>query len=274
MHRFARAGLAIVAAMTLGFITISSASGSAPHDPPQPGVAAPSPDQLGAQSVAANLQTLYVPIAPCRIVDTRAGSGGHGTPIGASTRTYYVGGTQMFVPQGGKSGGCGIPVGATAIAATITAVNPHHGGFIRAWPNGANEPTATLLNYATSSIGTGATVPIKSSAALALKVRNYSGPTDLVIDVAGYYIPQIYGTFTATGSLYNGSGRLVAYSHSMTGYYALRADRDLSSCTPVVSSYYFSNIVSAYTEGNLVHVQLTTAADVAINGDFQVHVNC
>lgn len=274
MNRIARIGVAIAAAVTLGVIGVSSASGTAPQDPPAPGPAIPTPDQLGAQSQTPNLENLYVSIVPCRIVDTRVGTGTDGTPISGLVRTYYVGGTQMFVPQGGKSGGCGIPVGAVAIAATITAVSPQHGGYIRAWPNGVTEPNATLLNYAGSSIGTGATVPISSTSAQALKVHNYGGPTNLVIDVAGYYIPQIYGTFTSDGDLYNGTGRLTGYAHGSTGYYTLRADRDLTGCTPVFSGYYFTYILTGYTSGQFVYIEMTDSASTAADYYFQVHVNC
>src|SRR6478735_2984629 len=111
-------------------------------------------------------------ITPCRIVDTREGTGTGHTPIGnLQTRTYFVGGTFGFAPQGGKPGGCGIPVGATAIATTFIAVNPTNKGGLRAWPNGQPEPTANVLNYGTFTMTGNPTTTINPSTAYSLKVR-------------------------------------------------------------------------------------------------------
>src|SRR5258708_40354403 len=51
---------------------------------------------------------VYLPIAPCRIVDTRLPIP---NPLLANTpRTFHVvGSANDFVGQGGESGGCGIP---------------------------------------------------------------------------------------------------------------------------------------------------------------------
>src|SRR5258708_27302084 len=51
---------------------------------------------------------VYLPIAPCRIVDTRLPSP---NPLLANTtRTFHVvGSANDFVGQGGKAGGCGLP---------------------------------------------------------------------------------------------------------------------------------------------------------------------
>ena len=56
-------------------------------------------------------ETLFVPIAPCRIIDTR--SGGGKIPSG-STRNFVVSGMTGFGGQGGTAGGCGIPTDAIA----------------------------------------------------------------------------------------------------------------------------------------------------------------
>ena len=79
-------------------------------------------------------ESRYVAVTPCRIIDTRNGAGVNNTPFSAlQTRTFSVGGTTGFTAQGGKSGGCGIPVGAVGVAATLTAAEPNpdssNGGF-------------------------------------------------------------------------------------------------------------------------------------------------
>jgi hypothetical protein len=150
--------------------------------------ARPTEDVAPAKQAAAPAR--YVAITPCRIVDTRYGTGTNGTPFSTlQTRTYYVGGTVGFAPQGGTSGGCGIPVGATALAATFLVVGPSGGGRVHAWPNGQAEPNATTYYYGSHTGSSGTTVSINAASAYALKVRNYSATTDLVIDVTGYYAP-------------------------------------------------------------------------------------
>ena len=57
-----------------------------------------------------HVDSTFVPIAPCRIVDTLLAGGALGNGV---TRTFYVGGTTNFTAQGGKPGGCGIPINAT-----------------------------------------------------------------------------------------------------------------------------------------------------------------
>ncbi len=281
MNRWTKVGLGTLLALALagpGVAAASSTTSAAAQPmaatqaaPPPP----PDPDALGAQSAAGNQGAVYVSVAPCRIVDTRSGTGTNGTPFSSlATRTYYVGGTFGFAPQGGHSGGCGIPVGATAITATLTAVNPSHSGYLRAWPNGQSEPTATLVNYGTFSTGSGATVPINQSSAYALKVRNYGGPTDVVIDVTGYYAKQIYGSFDNTGAVYNGNGTLAYYSHSSTGYYVLHANRDLTGCTPIASAYYSGYIATPSVSGEYVYVYLNNPYAGAVDYYFHVAVFC
>ncbi|MCA9134980.1 MAG: cadherin-like domain-containing protein, partial [Planctomycetales bacterium] len=88
---------------------------------------------------------VYVPITPCRIVDTRIVGG----PLGnREIRDYAVSGSgNAFAQQGGQADGCGIPEGALAVEASVTAVSPADSGFFRAWPSGTSMPNATFMNF-------------------------------------------------------------------------------------------------------------------------------
>ena len=143
---------------------------------------------------------VFVPTVPCRIVDTRNAVG---SLAPGATRSWKVrGGGGGFGPQGGSSGGCGIPSGATAVEATVSAVTPSGDGFFRAWPTGEAAPQATFLNYSNGrgisntgaiSIGAGPTE---------LTVRNFSGRAHYVVDVQGYFIDPADVPVGETGSLY------------------------------------------------------------------------
>jgi hypothetical protein len=256
---------------------ISASAGSLPSRAPNAGVAA-------AAAVAPTFQpsseAVYVPITPCRIVDTRSGTGTNGTPItNAQTRTYYVAGTFGFAPQGGKSGGCGILPGAVSIAAVVTGVQPSHGGYIRAWPNGQAEPTATILNYGTISTGTGATVSINPNSTYSLKLRNYGGPTDVVVDVTGYYAKQLGGFISPSGGTYAGSSRIVSSTRiTDPGVYEVKFDRDVRYCSAVASAYYYNYYASTDPYGaasaDTVRVRLFSSAGAAVNGYFAITINC
>ncbi|MTD15926.1 hypothetical protein GIS00_18485 [Nakamurella sp. YIM 132087] len=275
----ALAATTAAACITLGtMVGPGSAAGSAP--PPE---AAASPaavvaaakgepvrDQGGTQATPPNLENLYVPVEPCRVVDTRSGS-----PFGSgTTRAYYVAGTFGFAPQGGKSGGCGIPTGAKAVTATITAVDPSSVGFIRAWATGGTEPSATLLSYGTFSMGTGATVPIRPGAAQHLTVKNYAGPTDVVIDVTGYYIPQMEAYILYNGTISDQSGRLLSSTRTAAGTYTLQWDRDVTYCSVQATADYSAKYATAYTSGTYTYVYTFDSAGAPTDYYFNINVNC
>ena len=205
------------------------------------------------------LEGVYDPITPCRIVDTLLGGG---SLHNGQSRAFYVGGTANFAPQGGKSGGCGIPVGALAITATVTAVDPGGHGYLRAYPNGSSEPNATILSYAAvGSTGTGTTVAINKTSAQSLKITNHGGPVDLIIDVTGYYAQQIEGMISPAGGVYSGSSRILSATHDAAGVYTVALDTDVSYCTPTATGWSGSTYVYATAnvlDGTHVHVYVWT----------------
>ncbi len=135
-------------------------------------------------------RSVYVPITPCRVVDTRSQGGRFGPNV---QRAYRITGTgAQFAAQGGKVGGCGIPAGATAVEATATAVAPSAAnGFLRAGPSDRVLPNATFLNYTAGHgvTNTGA-IPLGTGSTTQLAMRNYGGTSDYVIDLQGYFVAE------------------------------------------------------------------------------------
>jgi hypothetical protein len=138
--------------------------------------------------------SVYVPISPCRAVDTRTGA-----PMGPNaTRSFQLGGPGSLAGQGGRSGGCGVPADATAVEASVTAVGPKGTGYLRAWPTGQSAPNATFVNYSRNQGTTNTGALAIAGAPLGVTVRNVSATTDVVIDVQGYFADPD----TVDGSLY------------------------------------------------------------------------
>lgn len=127
---------------------------------------------FGGASAVAGTPSNFVPVSPCRLLDTRDAS-----PIEA-------GGTLDVAVTGDL---CGVPVEATAAALVVTAVEPDDLGFVTVWPAGAQQPDTSVLNHRGGQViansqlvqlGDGGAVSLYSLAA-----------TDVVVDVMGYFLP-------------------------------------------------------------------------------------
>ena len=102
----------------------------------EPTIHEPVPNSLGD-----NFRDLvYTPVAPCRIVDTRAGGG---ALAGGAVRLFEVDSSDLTA--GGSSTGCGIPLGvAQAVEMTIIAVLPAGSGYLTAWGHSPQRAFSTI----------------------------------------------------------------------------------------------------------------------------------
>jgi hypothetical protein len=183
-----------------------------------------------AAPIDTSTETKFTAITPCRIVDTRSAGGALQTGV---TRSFHVAGTVGFPGQGGNNGGCGIPSAATAVAATVVAVNEAGPGFLVTWPTGGVQPFASFMNYANSNlVSSGVTMTINGSVNIVAGVSN----TDMVLDVSGYYIKPLFAHVAANASIIKGSrttGALLVSGDP--GQYEVDFDRDVSQCAYAVS---------------------------------------
>jgi hypothetical protein len=136
---------------------------------------------VGAATTGA--ASVFVPITPCRLIDTRPAPDNVGTrttPIGSGdTATFQVTGT---------NGNCVIPATATGIATNATAVNPSASSYITIFPADASpRPTASNLNLVAGAAPTPNQVTVGLSATGAISAYNNGGTVDLVLDIVGYY---------------------------------------------------------------------------------------
>jgi hypothetical protein len=121
----------------------------------------------------------FYPLAPCRVADTRGGmSGEFGPPIiaGGSSRDFHI-----------PLGGCGAPATAQAYSLNMTAVPPGALGYLTTWPTGQSQPFVSTLNsWKGQVVANAAIVPAGASGAVSVYVSN---PSDVVIDINGYFAP-------------------------------------------------------------------------------------
>ncbi len=137
-----------------------------------------------------SVPSAFVPIVPCRLVDTRPAPdnvGKRATPLGAAeSATFAVWGT---------NGDCTIPNTATGVAMNVTAVNPTSASYITVFPADANpRPTASNLNVVAGGAPTPNQVTVGLSAGGAISAYNNGGTLNLLVDIVGFYQPATSGS--------------------------------------------------------------------------------
>ncbi len=137
--------------------------------------------QTGAPPVGLH----FVPVKPCRVVDTRSANGPFGGPaLAAGTARSFA------IPQSN----CGIPDTATAYSLNVTVI-PHGGrlGYLTLWPTGQPQPVASTLNsWRGFVLANAAIVQAGTNGAVSAYVTDNS---DIILDINGYF-----DTSSGTGS--------------------------------------------------------------------------
>ncbi len=293
MKHPSRIGIA-AAAILVSVTCFAMSSEAAPTSPRAHGTtAAPAmssaPDPAAALRAAAApirpaaQETLLVPITACRLIDTRKAGG---ALAGGRERSFLASSTDLS-RQGGRSGGCGIPSTATALDVSFQATAETGTGFAIETPYGVAFPNASLLHYVKGqTVGTGATFPITSGGGTAFSLRINAHHAQLIVDVVGYYAPQIEGliysgTATQAAEVYQGTPRMLSAARVGVGTVLVTLDRDVSNCTPTTTGYFGPNFYSGAVGflGDQVEVFLwrldpTTGAQTPVDGFAYLHVAC
>jgi YVTN family beta-propeller protein len=119
----------------------------------------------------------FVPVPPCRVVDTRQPQGPYGGPYlsGGTSRNFAI-----------SLGGCNIPTAAAAYSLNVTVV-PHTGslGYLTIWPTAEPQPVVSTLNSPDGRVkANAAIVPAGASGAVTVYVTD---ATDVILDINGYF---------------------------------------------------------------------------------------
>ncbi len=119
----------------------------------------------------------FVPVTPCRVVDTRNAHGPFGGPAisGGTSRDFAI-------PQGS----CSIPATARAYALNTTVIPHGPLSYLTIWPTGATRPVVSTLNSLDGRVkANGAIIPAGTSQAVSVFASN---TTDIVLDISGYFV--------------------------------------------------------------------------------------
>jgi hypothetical protein len=134
----------------------------------------------------------YTPITPCRLADTRQNSGLQG--VGHT----LTAGQTLNVQVAGK---CGVPdfntwdnQTITAVVVNITAINPTAPGWLKAYGDGQPPPATSSVNFlAGETIANEATIAVGANITGwdgSIDITNFTGSTDVAVDVQGVYTSQ------------------------------------------------------------------------------------
>lgn len=140
-----------------------------------------------AQAAPSSSVSSFQAMIPCRMLDTRSLSqiGGVAAPVGANST--------VTLRARGAVGDCEIPVEATALSVNVIAVHPESDTYLTLFPAGIDRPEASQLNASVGEVESNG-FDVALSAGGELSVYNSSGPTDVVIDVLGVYVPAGSGS--------------------------------------------------------------------------------
>ena len=164
--------------------------------------------------------SIFVSVAPCRLVDTRAINGFAGQAGGPPltsfvNRNFQITGSPVGVPA--PPNGCPagtVPAGAQAVSIQFTVVTPTSAGNLVAWQAGGSTPSVSVLNWDTGTVaqGSGTIVPLGAGGAITVRLNTAAaGQTaHVVIDVNGYFGGTLGEPFNSF-ALENNSGNATAY---------------------------------------------------------------
>jgi uncharacterized repeat protein (TIGR03803 family) len=130
--------------------------------------------------VNTNDHLAYYTLAPCRLIDTRpTSSAPYGGPslAGGSQTNYLV------------TGYCGIPAGAKALSANVTAVTPQAGGDLRLFPTlQGSAPSSTMNFNADRTRANNVISSLDSNGRMTIQCDMLAGSsTNVLFDVNGYF---------------------------------------------------------------------------------------
>jgi subtilase family serine protease len=162
---------------------------------------------LGLSVVGVRPSSSFTPIGPCRVFDTRTGTGTCPGRVPVP-KAPVAAGHVLAVKVTGVGG---VPANATAVVINLTAVGASTPTFVSAYPHGLPLPAVSNLNANNAAaVPNLAIVPVGLGGYIDL--YNSSGKVNLLGDISGYFAPgpgsadtavnpcRVFDTRTGTGT--------------------------------------------------------------------------
>lgn len=130
----------------------------------------------------------FVPLTPCRVVDTRKNDQFSGGTLQGNTSRSWA------LPNSPYLSSCGvtIPSSAAAYSLNVTAVPKKTLSYLTAWPTGLTQPVISTLNSYDGRVKANAAIlPAGTGEAVSVYVTDTS---DVILDIDGYFIPKTSST--------------------------------------------------------------------------------
>ncbi|WP_037847598.1 MULTISPECIES: PKD domain-containing protein [unclassified Streptomyces] len=120
--------------------------------------------------------SFFVPHAPTRLLDTRAGTGAAKAKVGAYTPVRLK-----------IAGSAKVPAGVAAVVLNVTVTNTTAAGHVSVYPSGRERPESSNLNYdAGQTVPNQVIVPVGKDGYIELYNGGWKA-VDLIADVTGYF---------------------------------------------------------------------------------------
>ena len=132
----------------------------------------------GSTSPTIGTSLNYVPVIPCRLVDTRT------TPNGAFAGPSITGGTSrnFTIPQNTT---CNIPSTSAAYSINVAVIPSGSLGFLTLWPAGQTQPVVATVSSIDGRVRSNAAI-VQAGTGGAISAFA-SNTTDMVMDIDGYF---------------------------------------------------------------------------------------
>jgi hypothetical protein len=127
--------------------------------------------------------TALTSLVPSRLLDTRTGVGGQMGALGAATE---------FDLQ--VTGRGGVPASCAAAVLNVTVVGASANTFLTVWPNGEGQPATSSVNARAGETAANLVIT-KLGADGKIRIRNESGASHVLVDVAGYFLAGTGGRY-------------------------------------------------------------------------------
>ena len=129
----------------------------------------------------------FLPLTPCRVVDTRNTDGTFGGPA-------IAGNLSRSFPLSQSGNPCGIPDSAVAYSLNVTVVPQTTLGYLTIWPSGEGQPYVSTMNSPDGRIKANAAIVPAGTPAGSVSVY-VTNTTNVILDIDGYFTAPGSGTY-------------------------------------------------------------------------------